>query len=86
MLTEFNALEASVILEPGDQLVLFTDGIVEATNPDKELFGIDRFDAELSAATTDPEELIAEVITSLLGFTGGAAPSDDRTLVIGKVE
>ena len=86
VLTEFNALEASVILEPGDQLVLFTDGIVEATNPDKELFGIDRFDAELSAATTDPEELIAAVITSLLGFTGGAAPSDDRTLVIGKVE
>ena len=83
---DFNAVEASVILEPGDQLVLFTDGIVEATNPEKELFGIDRLDAELSAATTDPEEMIAAVMTSLLGFTAGAAPSDDRTLVIGKVD
>ena len=55
----FEAIEATVTLCPGDQLILYTDGIVEATNSDKQLYGTDRMDCELAASSDDPEEMIA---------------------------
>jgi phosphoserine phosphatase RsbU/P len=83
--TMFEAVEASVELNPGDQLILYTDGIVEATNPDNELYGLGRLDQELSVNTPNPEEMIALILKSLEEFTDGAPPSDDRTIVIGTI-
>ena len=83
--TEFAAIEATVTLSPGDHLILYTDGIVEASNPDKELFGMDRLDCELTSSTNDPENMISSLMNTLNLFTGGAPPSDDRTVVIGQV-
>jgi serine phosphatase RsbU (regulator of sigma subunit) len=73
--TDFEAIEASIALNSGDQLILYTDGIVEATNVDKDLFGNNRLDCELSASSTDPEEMIASLLKSVNLFSGGAAPS-----------
>ena len=81
----FEAVEASVELNPGDQLILYTDGIVEATNPANELYSLARLDQELSVSTPDPEAMIATLLKSLEDFTNGAAPSDDRTIVIGTI-
>jgi sigma-B regulation protein RsbU (phosphoserine phosphatase) len=85
IVTEFDAVEATIELHPGDQLILYTDGIVEAANSAKELYGLERLDQELAASTPDPESIIATLLKSLNEFTGGAAPSDDRTIVIGTV-
>jgi sigma-B regulation protein RsbU (phosphoserine phosphatase) len=84
--TDFEAIEASIALNSGDQLILYTDGIVEATNVDKDLFGNNRLDCELSASSTDPEEMIASLLKSVNLFSGGAAPSDDRTIVICRID
>ena len=73
-------------MRSGDQLILYTDGIVEASSGEKELFGNDRLDFELSIASDDPEEMIGSLLNSVNQFTNGAAPSDDRTIVICKVE
>ena len=81
----FEKREATVTLCRGDQLIFYTDGIVEATSPQRELFGTDRLDAELSACTSEPQEIIESLMKSLELFTVGAVPSDDRTVVVGKV-
>jgi sigma-B regulation protein RsbU (phosphoserine phosphatase) len=79
--------QASVTLEPGDLLLLYTDGITEARGPatpdgERPLFGTDRLDAlliECNATTAD--ECIARVRTEVSTFCDGAPPTDDQTLV-----
>ena len=80
----FEVPEAAVTLECGDQLVLYTDGIIEATNSVREQFGTERLDAELSGCSSEPFEVIASLMKSLESFTDGALPSDDRTIVVAK--
>ena len=83
--SSFESVEASVTLGRGDQLILYTDGIIEAANLERELFSVQRLDSELSNCTTEPEEMIVSLLRNLETFTGGAALSDDRTIVVGKV-
>ena len=84
--TDFNAVEATIDLQPGDQVILYTDGIVEATNADKELFGNDRLDCELLGSTSDPEEMIMSLLKSINLFTAGSPLSDDQTVVIFRLD
>ena len=72
-------------LRPGDQIVFFTDGITEAFNCDREMFGIERLDATLENCSVTAEGLIAEVLESLFGFTCGGELTDDLTLVVARV-
>lgn len=81
----FEAIEATIQLHAGDQLVLYTDGIVEAGDPNRELFGTDRLDAELSKCTEEPQEIIETVLHAVKRFTSGAAPTDDRTIVVARI-
>lgn len=82
----FKAVEASIDLRPGDQLILYTDGIVEASGPDRELFGLERLDYELASSSPDPDCVVQAILRSVDQFTGGAPASDDRTVVIGTIE
>lgn len=75
-------LEQTVALRPGDQVVFFTDGVVEAVNPDGDVFGADRIDDVLAARPTSASNLLAAVLGSLRTFTADAVPADDRTLVV----
>src|SRR5207302_9462701 len=54
-------------LEPGDRLVLMSDGVLEATDPSGEEFGQDRF-AQLLAATRGfpPPEVVRQVTRAVL--------------------
>jgi serine phosphatase RsbU (regulator of sigma subunit) len=70
---------------PGDQLVFVTDGIIEATDAHGEPFGFERFEALLKAeagAGSDAEKIEGAVLTAVADHTRGAAPEDDRTLVV----
>jgi sigma-B regulation protein RsbU (phosphoserine phosphatase) len=80
-------------LEPGDALVLYTDGITEAraagrSTPSDELnlFGTDRLDDVLNGCSCDAGSLIESTLEAVESFTGGAAPTDDRTLLVAKLE
>ncbi len=70
-------------LAPGDLLALYTDGIVEAVDPDDEEFGIERLQAFVVASRDAPLEELAEGLDrELERFVRGVSYADDRTLVL----
>ena len=72
---------STVMLENGDRILLYTDGLTEARNAQKELFGLDRIRASISAATGTAESAAREVVAEALAFAGDGGLSDDLTLV-----
>lgn len=76
-----------VPLQPGDTLVFYTDGVVEARNSARELFGFERLEALL---TTDghlpPQVLVERVLGAVTAFADGAPQHDDITVVVLGVE
>jgi len=70
-------------LEPGDTLVLFSDGVTEAMDPDDQLFGVPRLKKVLTGQPECPlEDLQKCVLESVENFTRGARQADDLTLLI----
>ncbi len=70
-------------LEPGDTLVLFSDGVTEAMDPDDQLFGVPRLKQVLTGQTQCPLEHIQKcVLEAVENFTRGAHQADDVTLLI----
>jgi len=74
---------ACLKLEPGDTLVLFTDGVTEAMDPDEQLFGIPRLKTVLTGQLECPLEHLQKcVLEAVENFTRGARQADDLTLLI----
>lgn len=76
--------EQVVPLAAGDQVVFFTDGVIEAVNVDGDVFGSDRVDAALAAGPRSADSLIHTILDELNAFTGSVPVADDRTLVVVK--
>jgi sigma-B regulation protein RsbU (phosphoserine phosphatase) len=76
--------EQSVSLQSGDQVVFFTDGVIEAVNSAGDVFGLDRIDTALSGCPSTAEQLIQVILRDLTAFTTGVPAADDRTLVVVK--
>jgi sigma-B regulation protein RsbU (phosphoserine phosphatase) len=72
-------------LVPGDQLVLYTDGITEADNGSGELFGLVRLDKVLENCSVGASDLLKAVVEAVEAFTGGQPAHDDRTLLVAKI-
>jgi len=69
-------------LEPGDRLVLFTDGFIEAKDPSGELFGEERLaELLLRFAPMDPATLEDELIGEVERFAAGKL-GDDLTMLV----
>jgi len=78
--------EQRIDLQPGDVLLFMTDGIVEAMNADRELFGFPRLEAVLkSCDVSDAQSILDCVFDSVFKFMGDVPPQDDMTLVVVKV-
>jgi serine phosphatase RsbU (regulator of sigma subunit) len=73
--------EVVVPLEPGDTLVLYTDGVTEARNPAGELYGAERLTKALAAAPQDAEALGTALLADVRKFAADRPPSDDLALV-----
>jgi sigma-B regulation protein RsbU (phosphoserine phosphatase) len=72
-----------VSLEPGDLLLLYTDGITEAANPDNEEFGLERLQGVVLQHLTEPLVAIgAWVENAVEVFADGTPYGDDRTIVM----
>ncbi|MFN0172504.1 MAG: SpoIIE family protein phosphatase [Bryobacteraceae bacterium] len=77
--------ELSLNAEPGDLLVLYSDGITDHTNEQDQDYGGERLAALLPGIThLPPKEIIAAILEDLDRF-GGAGLSDDRTLLVLKI-
>lgn len=73
----------TMMLEPGDTLVLFSDGITEAMDPDEQEFGTHRLkEAIAGQADTSVEELQRLILGSVENFARGARQADDLTLLL----
>jgi serine phosphatase RsbU (regulator of sigma subunit) len=73
----------TVELAPGDTVVLYTDGITEATNGDDEELGIERLIELCRERRGDPPDLMAEAIAgAVTAFAGGRPRGDDQTLLL----
>ena len=73
-------LAARVQLNPGDCLILFTDGVTEAVNPLKEEFGDSLLlDTLLSNRTSTTTELVSRLFSAVDSFAQGEAQADDIT-------
>jgi phosphoserine phosphatase RsbU/P len=75
--------ESRTTLEKGDVLVMFSDGVTEAPNPNDEEYGEERLAnlvAELSGKTA--REIVGAIHASVAEFTEGAPPADDITVVV----
>jgi phosphoserine phosphatase RsbU/P len=70
-------------LEPGDTLVLFSDGVTEAMDPDEQMFGVARLKELLTGQLECPlEQLQKCVLEAVENFSRGAHQADDLTLLI----
>ena len=68
-------------LDPGDTLLMFTDGIVEAKNAADEVFSDERLETLLASAPRSAENLLDSIEQAVREHAGEAAQSDDITLL-----
>jgi len=75
--------DAALKLEPGDLLVLYTDGVSEAMNAQRDQYGVERLVEILQRNLSLPvADLIDSVKADIAVFTGGSPQRDDLTLLI----
>ena len=76
--------EDSLQLNPGDTLVMFTDGVTEATDADYQEFGAERLDAILrqQGNGTSSQQMVEAIKTGIKDFVGDAEQSDDITMLV----
>ena len=72
-------------LQSGDQIIFYTDGITEASNPEGKLFGTDRLDHVLEDCSLQASALLDSVLSSLGEFADGHPADDDRTLIVARI-
>jgi sigma-B regulation protein RsbU (phosphoserine phosphatase) len=78
--------EQTITLAPGDVVVLFTDGISEAMNGVRDLYGEDRLCLCVEDhADLEPDALCDEIFESVREFADGAEQHDDMTMIVLKV-
>ena len=75
--------EGAVTIEPGDTLVVFSDGVSETFAADDEEFGEDRLAMLVMAKRKLPASVVEiEILHALEAFAKGAKATDDRTLIV----
>lgn len=76
--SEFDAKTEIFNVEKGDKVYLYSDGVIEAETPEREIFGSDRLKALLN---TQGDDRFERVLSELKAFTGASDQNDDMTLV-----
>ena len=74
--------EYELKLRPGDKMFLYTDGVAEAMNSEKELFGTDRMlDALNKEPQEKPQQILKNVRDAVDTFVGNSEQFDDLTML-----
>ncbi len=82
-----NSTNELITMEEGDRIVLYTDGVTEAENPQREMLGIDddRYCSlimEQSQISNTPEAMCENIYRMVIDFTGSAILQDDVTVLV----
>jgi len=85
LIPDASYVASCVALRPGDTLVLYSDGVTEAMDPDHEMFGVSRLRELLVGKHEAPlETLKNSILESVQAFSRGASQADDITLLIAR--
>jgi sigma-B regulation protein RsbU (phosphoserine phosphatase) len=78
----YNRAQAEI--RPGDVLVLYTDGVIEAANAAGEMYGVEGLARSVEATfpDTNPEVVLNRVLSDAREVSAGAPAADDQTLVV----
>jgi sigma-B regulation protein RsbU (phosphoserine phosphatase) len=71
-----------ILIGPGDQLIMFTDGITEARRADGEQFGEQQVSALARVFAGAPPEDVVDRVMDALRAWAGSTPVDDQTIVV----
>jgi sigma-B regulation protein RsbU (phosphoserine phosphatase) len=75
--------EHGVEFMPGDRLILYSDGLIEAVDDDGEPFGFERFERTLlEHGHESADEIKKTLLHTIRKFTRNRPPEDDQTLVV----
>ena len=78
--------DAEVQLEPGDKLILYTDGVNEAVNRERKQFGVQRLvELVLEHGTRSAKDLRDTIIQAVEAFAEGQEQNDDITVMVVQV-
>jgi len=82
---QYTAQEVELL--PGDTVLFFTDGVIEAMNPTGNLYGFERLESLVNDLQSDfsPDRLIEVILGDIATFAGPAEQHDDITLVAIKI-
>jgi sigma-B regulation protein RsbU (phosphoserine phosphatase) len=70
-------------LEKGDVLVMYTDGVTDTENIDREVWGLERLESLMRACRGyNPAQMIRRILDELMMFADGCPQRDDLTLVV----
>ena len=83
VLEDVDYQETQLELTPGDKVVLYTDGIVEAMNEKDEMFGFERLlEVVQEARSMSADSLLQEILNKVNEFADGATQHDDLTVIV----
>ena len=79
--------DGRVYLDDGDVVVLYSDGLIEKSNMEDEIFGIERLEQAIKDCHDCPvEEIRDHVVAVWRAFVGGGRLDDDTTMIVVKKE
>lgn len=79
---DFPYPEETCRLEPGDMMVVLTDGVTEAKSPDAELFGHTRVLEQFAPPPAGGQDLVDRLVNAVHSFEDGGDPTDDLTIMV----
>jgi phosphoserine phosphatase RsbU/P len=75
--------QSTIKLHQGDRIMMYTDGVVETFNPEKELFGEERLTDFLHTMThVQGSQVISSLKNTLQQYSHSLAPADDTTIIV----
>jgi sigma-B regulation protein RsbU (phosphoserine phosphatase) len=87
LLPEASYRQGEVTVHPGDLLVMYSDGILEAQGKDENEFGEERVRQVIRENwAKSPTEIRNAILSSVRQFLGGQAPHDDQTLLVVRLQ
>ncbi len=82
LFSDSSFISSGVKLEPGETLLLFTDGVTEANDRGGEEFGVDRLRESINGyAKGHPTALLQSCVDAVAAFRNGADRNDDLTML-----
>ncbi|MFO7707176.1 MAG: SpoIIE family protein phosphatase [Desulfobacterales bacterium] len=78
---DYTYAETQHVLKPGDCVLLYTDGVTEAMNPEGTLFGAQRLKQVMASGGNHPGEILSAINRAVAEHAAGTPPNDDLAMV-----